>query len=90
MSSIPEFDVSRSVKAEEIRWKSNPLPRLEDRSVEDLMGLSYEDLVLYAYELQGDLRNIRGLWHDTLAALARTAEQRDRAVFSLRALRRAA
>jgi hypothetical protein len=79
---------SRPLTADDIPWISAPIPRLEDRSVEDLLALEHEELALYAFDLQSDLRNVRSLWHDTVGALARTAEQRDRAIFMLRKVRR--
>lgn len=77
------------VTADDITWTSSPLPRLEDRTPPvDLVALAYEDLVVYCYDLQCELRTIRTLWHDTIGKLVRVAAQRDRALAAWRKARR--
>jgi hypothetical protein len=89
--SIRQFEPCHApFTADDIQWTSQPISNLEDRSVNDLLALEHEELAVYAFDLQGDLRNVRGLWHDTVSALARTVDQRDRAIFTLRKARRAA
>lgn len=86
MNSIAEN--VEHVRADQIPWKLAPIARLEDRTVQDLLDLEHEDLAVYTYDLQCDLRTVRGLFHDTLGALSVTANQRDKAIATVRLGRR--
>lgn len=76
------------VSVGEIHWASEPLACLEHRyALEEFHGLSREDLEVYTRSLQLDLHTIRLTLHDTMAALALTVDQRDRATFLVQQLR---
>lgn len=77
--------IHQPVSAEDIQWHLAPLPSPENV---DLLGLDDTQLLDYARDLQRDLRSVRALLHETMTALARTVEQRDRALFIIQQTRR--
>jgi hypothetical protein len=72
------------VRADEISWMSEPLPRLELLPVADLLALGPGELLEYTYDLQRELIAVRELLHAACGINARITTQRDRALDQLR------
>lgn len=62
----------------DIRWTSDPLPRLELLPAAELLELDPGALLEYAYDLQRELEAVRTLLYESLGALTLAHTQRDR------------